>query len=396
MAGFEGADHVNAHGLGNDMVALSGHADAIDEDFARLAALGLTTVRESIGWRIAEPRPLAAGPARFDFRRTLAIARAADRHGIEVLWTLMHYGVPADTSLMDDALVGRFAAFAEAVAHTLAPYGSRPPVFTPINEISYLAWAACETNAMHPHVGDRADPRWRPMPDGYEVKRRLVRATLAAIDAIRAVRPDARFLHIDPIVHVVPPRDAAPALVAEAQRFREFQWQAWDLLTGRHEPALGGREDAVDLIGVNHYADAQWEFGTGAPLGWPARDDRRLPFASLLDEAWRRYRRPIVVSETGHVGVGRGPWLEEIASEVARAIAAGVPVEGICLYPVLDRPSWDDHTAWHRSGLFDAMPGEHGGPAPGERPGRHLHVPLLEVVERWRDPRRAAERLRSA
>ena len=70
MAGFEGADHVNAHGLPNDMVALSGHADAIDDDFARLAALGLTTVRESIGWRVAEPRPFAAGADRFDFRPT--------------------------------------------------------------------------------------------------------------------------------------------------------------------------------------------------------------------------------------------------------------------------------------------------------------------------------------
>lgn len=386
MAGFEGADHVNAHGLATDMVAISGHADAIDEDFARLKALGLTTVRESIGWRLAEPGPRQPGASPYDFRRTLAMARAAERHGIQILWTLMHYGVPAGASLLDDSLVERFATFADAVARTLEPYGSQPPVFTPINEISYLAWSACETNAIHPHVGDRADPRWRPMPDGFEVKRRLVRATLAAIDAIRGASPDARFLHVDPLVHVVAPRDAEPALVAEAARFREFQWQAWDMLTGRLEPGLGGSADALDFVGVNHYVTAQWEFGTGATLGWPrgtGGDDRRLPFASLLREAWLRYGKPVVVAETGNVGADRAPWFEEIASEVAQAIAGGVPVEGICLYPALDRPSWDDHHFWHRSGLFDARPGD-DGPEVGEIPGRHLHAPLADALARWR------------
>jgi hypothetical protein len=30
-----------------------------------------------------------------------------------------------------------------------------------------------------------------------------------------------------------------------------------------------------------------------------------------------------------------------------------VPVEGICLYPVIDRPDWDDPEHWHNSGLWD-------------------------------------------
>ena len=396
MAGFEGADHVNASGRPNDMVAVSGHADAIDDDFARLKALGLTTVRESIGWRLAEPGVRQPDGSSFDWGRTLAMARAAERHGIQILWTLMHYGVPAGMSLLDDSLIERFADFAGAAARVLAPFGDRPPVFTPINEISYLAWATCESNAMHPHVGQRDDPRWTPMPDGYEVKRRLVRAALAGIEAIRAVWPDARFLHIDPLVHVVAPLDAEPELVAEAARFREFQWQAWDMLIGRLDPELGGHAAAVDFVGVNHYVNAQWEFATGAMLAWPTGDARRLPFSRLLDEAWRRYGKPIVVSETGAVGTDRAAWLDGISAEVAEAIGTGVPIEGICLYPIVDRPCWEDATNWHRSGLFDAAPGD-DGPAVGETPGRHLHGPLAEVLARWRDgaavaPRQAAMR----
>jgi hypothetical protein len=30
-----------------------------------------------------------------------------------------------------------------------------------------------------------------------------------------------------------------------------------------------------------------------------------------------------------------------------------VPVEGVCLYPILDRHDWDDARHWHNSGLWD-------------------------------------------
>jgi hypothetical protein len=38
----------------------------------------------------------------------------------------------------------------------------------------------------------------------------------------------------------------------------------------------------------------------------------------------------------------RASWLRIIAAEAAAAQRAGVPVEGICLYPVTDYPGWDD------------------------------------------------------
>jgi hypothetical protein len=32
---------------------------------------------------------------------------------------------------------------------------------------------------------------------------------------------------------------------------------------------------------------------------------------------------------------------------------AGVDLEGVCLYPILDRFDWEDATHWHNSGLWD-------------------------------------------
>ena len=45
--------------------------------------------------------------------------------------------------------------------------------------------------------------------------------------------------------------------------------------------------------------------------------------------------------------------MDDVAGEIERARRAGVPVQGACLYPVIDRPDWDDAGHWHHSGLWD-------------------------------------------
>ncbi|MBZ8143035.1 hypothetical protein CLD22_24520 [Rubrivivax gelatinosus] len=79
------------------------------------------------------------------------------------------------------------------------------------------------------------------------------------------------------------------------------------------EPELGGHEGALDLIGLNHYHASQWEALTEQRLAWHLHDARRMPLSRLLAEAWQRYRRPLVLAETGHVGAGRAAWLDEVA-----------------------------------------------------------------------------------
>jgi hypothetical protein len=358
MGGYEGADHLDASGRPLDMVRASGHLDRLEQDHAAAAALGLRTVRESIGWRLAEP-----APGRFDFDRALAVARSARAHGLQVLWTLMHHGTPADVSLFDDALVDRFAEFAAAAAAVLKPMHERPPVYTLATGIGFLSWAVSATNQLHPYQGDPMRRGESTEPSGYAVKCRLVRAVLAAIAAVKAVDPRARFLHVEPVIHVAAPPGRAD-LVPMAEQIRSYQWQVWDLLAGRREPQLGGHAAALDLIGVSHYHGGQWEVVTERRLAWPGDDPRRCPLASLLAEVWRRYRRPLIVAETGHVGSGRAPWLDDVAAEALRARGEGVPLQGICLYPLvdhpvdhpIDHPDGADARRWHRGGLWDVEP----------------------------------------
>lgn len=349
MGGYEGADHINGRGEALDLVRSTGHLARLDEDYRAAAALGLRTVRETIGWRLAEPRP-----GNYDLRRARRMAQSARAHGVQVLWTLMHYGTPGDVNLFDDAFIGRFADFAAAVAAALRPLSDSAPVYNLINEINFVAWAVSETNLLYPYRNEHPASGESSRASGYEIKRRLVRAVLAGMKAIRSVDPRARFLHVEPVVHTVAPVDQ-PELVALAEEVRDFQWQAFDLLCGRAEPALGGSPEALDLIGVNHYHSSQWEVGTERRLYWHERDPRRRGLAEMLRDTWERYRRRLIVAETSHVGAGRAAWLNDIASQVERARARGVPVDGLCLYPLVDRHDWNDPRHWHNSGLWDVV-----------------------------------------
>ncbi|HJU21949.1 MAG TPA: NAD(P)-binding protein [Casimicrobiaceae bacterium] len=343
IGGFEAADHRNSSGVPVAMLDATGHATQFARNYARLRALGIRVVRESIGWSRAER------DGRFDFGCALRRADAARRAGITVLWTLWHYGIPDDLGLFHSSLADRFAAFAHAAASALHDDALERPIFCPINEISFLAWAACESTYIYPH---RGSPGREASARGFALKQRLVRAAIEACDAIREVTPSAIMLHIDPLIHIVAPDDA-PFLAAEAARAREYQFQAWDMLTGRLSPELGGAPRYVDWIGVNYYHGNQFEIGTDRRLHWHLRDPRRIPFSSLLNEVHARYGRPVLVAETSHVGTGRARWLMEVSREVREAIRDGTRVVGLCLYPIVDRPDWEEPTLWHRSGLWD-------------------------------------------
>lgn len=347
MGGFEGADHINAKEDRLDMVGGSGHDLHVEEDYARLAALGISTVRESVGWRISQP---TLG-SELDLSRAVRFAKAARQEGIQIIWTFMHYGTPEGVSLEDESFVAHFAAYAAKVAAALAPF-SDAPVFNLINEISYLSWAVAHTDFMHPYGDDL---------DGYEIKCRLVRAVVAAAAEVKRVCPNARFLHVEPIMHVAAPVDR-PDLEAEAQRFKDYQWQTFDLL---RDAGL------LDLIGVNYYYNGQIEFN-GEALCWQTPDPRRIPFSEMLRSVWDRYHRPLIVSETGHFDDQRAQWLDEVLAEVKVAIESGVPVHGVCIYPILDRPCWHEPDMFIRTGLIEVTDD-----------GRRYHLGSVKAVKRW-------------
>lgn len=211
----------------------------------------------------------------------------------------------------------------------MAEESDKTPFYTPVNEISFWSWAGGEVAYINPFKRGR----------GLEFKRQLVRASIEAIEAIWSVDPEARIVQPEPLINVVAD-PSRPQDRDAAERWRLSQYEAWDMLAGRQEPQLGGAPEYLDIVGVNYYSTNQWMLD-GTKLDDP-EDPLYRPLPAMLQEAYERYGRPFFMAETGIEGEERPAWLRYIGEEVRKARALGVPVEGICIYPIFDYPGWDD------------------------------------------------------
>jgi hypothetical protein len=345
MAGFECSCQINSAGVRLDMTAAVQHDKCAAEDYRRCRDVGITTARDGIRWHLIDRGGV------YDWRSWIPMLEAAGRVGMQVIWDLCHYGWPDDLDIFSAEFPRRMARFAAGAAQIHREHSNQVPFFAPVNEISFFAWAASR-DLIYPNAWGRAQ----------ELKRQMVRAALAAMDAIWAVDCRARMVFPEPLIHNVPPM-RRPWLTGPALAQRNSQFEAWDMIAGRTEPELGGAPRYLDVVGVNFYAANEWEVPGGRKLHWDAGSDdpRWVPLRFLLAEIYARYRRPLFIAETSHYGIGRGPWLEEVAREATLARDAGVPLEGACLYPILDRFDWEDCTHWHNSGLWDLERDPTGG-----------------------------------
>jgi hypothetical protein len=358
MAGYECSSQRRHDRKRLDLLESTGHARWAEQDYQQLGALNIACARDGLRWHLIETR---AG--HYDWSSFLPMLKAAQRQNIQVIWDLCHYGYPDDIDIWRPEFVERFARFAGAVARLMREEGMQVPFYSCINEISFWSWAGGDVGYFNPGGHGR----------GQELKHQLIRASIAAIEAIREQRPDARFVQSDPMINVVAGSSRSGELES-AEGYRLAQFEGWDLLTGRQWPGLGGQESYLDIIGANFYPHNQWIFG-GEKI--PRGDPRYRPLSGMLKELSQRYARPILLSETGAEDLERVPWLNYIADQVLFAIERGVAVEGICWYPFLDYPGWDDGR-YCPAGVFGYADGE------GNRPAFHpLHSHLQALHQRW-------------
>jgi len=248
---------------------------------------------------------------------------------MQIIWNLSHYGYPDDLDIFSAEFPVRFAAFAEAFIRFLVSENNATPFICPINEISFFSWAAGEVGWFQPFGKGRGD----------ELKRQLVLASIPAIERMRAVRPTARFVQAEPAIHITSASNNLQQKAA-AEEYRLAQFHALDMLSGRREPELGGGEKYLDIIGLNYYFNNQWRHRSGKKVLRGHKDYR--PFNLIVREYFERYKRPIMIAETGIENEARPKWFRYIGEQVQLAEASGVPIEGICLYPILNHPGWDD------------------------------------------------------
>jgi beta-glucosidase/6-phospho-beta-glucosidase/beta-galactosidase len=360
IGGFECSTHRGRDGRRHDLIAATQHDRFALEDFKRLKSRGIRVAREGLRWHSIESEP-----ERYDFSSVAPILRAAQETGVQILWDLFHYGFPDDTNPFDADFVYRFAQFSYEFARFLkTETDDKTPFVCPFNEISFFTYAAGERGFFAPYQQKR----------GHELKTKLAYAAIEAAKAFRSVFPNARLLQIDPVFHIVPPTDSLEDR-EKTEKYRTAQFESWDLISGRLQPELGGSIDFSDIIGVNYYYYNQWILADEPEM--PGKmieisDGRYRPFREILREVYERYRRPIFISETGTENEERPAWLRYVCEETRAAMRAGIPIKGICWYPILNHPGWDDDR-YCQNGLWDY---------PCERGTRMIYQPLAEELER--------------
>ncbi|HEX8525747.1 hypothetical protein [Allosphingosinicella sp.] len=373
LSGFECSTFLWKDQGRRDLCEETRHREHSDEDYAMLRPLGIAVAREGIPW------PLVDRGGDYDFSCIDPFLEAQRRHRILPIWDLCHYGYPDDLDPFGDDFAPRFAAYARAAAsYVTARTDGGPHFFTPMNEITFFGYMAGEWGWAAPFGKDR------------ETRRRLTlamsAADIAGVKAIREVVPDARMVHIDPLIWVVPPRDRPD--LAEAARIESYDdaYIAWDVIGGLRHPELGGSLEILDIIGFNNYSFGQMEYREQGPhSALEPGDDRIRPLCDLIEEGWKRYRRPCIVAETSGLKGGRPEWLNDVVSEGLAAVNRGVDLHGICMFPAVDMPNWHSGE-WLHNGIADVerLPN-----------GSLMRVPYIPYVEALHDWQRRLGRVTS-
>lgn len=339
LAGFECSSHRRGDRQRLDLIAKTGHDQHCRQDYELVVAHGFLGVRDGFRWHLIEEQR-----GRYDWSSVLPMLRSAREVGITVIWDLCHYGYPDWLDPWSPEFRDRFTEFALRAADLIRDVSGEVPRLCVVNEISFWSWCGAEEGNINP---------WTELR-GAEFKRQLVRTSLAATRAIRVRHPDALLISAEPLINIV--RDTNDeADVAAALAYHQSQYQASDMLMGRLEPELGGFAEALDVIGVNYYPHNQWRLRGGfVPFG---HHDYK-PLRELLREAHERYRKPLLIAETGAEHSARPYWLAYVCNETRAAMKMGVEIAGICLYPITNYCGWDNERLCH-AGLF-STPDETG------------------------------------
>jgi beta-glucosidase/6-phospho-beta-glucosidase/beta-galactosidase len=364
LSGFECSTFLWKDVGRRDLCEETRHRQHAEEDYEMLRRLGIGVAREGIPW------PLVDKGGSYDFSYVDPFLDAQRRHKVLPIWDLCHYGYPDDCDPYTDLFVDRFAAYARAAAeYVTARAHHGPPFFTPMNEITFFGYMAGEWAWAAP-FGRDSDTRRR-------FTLALCRADIAAVKAIRAVIPNARMVHIDPLILVVPPMGRADLSDEAWRETYDDAFFAFDVIGGLREPEAGGAPEILDIVGFNNYSFGQMEYRPHGPHAALKPGDPRIrPLCDLIEQGWRRYGRPVIVAETSGMEGGRDDWLNDVVTESLAAVNRGVDLHALCLFPAVDMPDW--HTGkWLRNGIADVER------LPSGALMRTPFPPYVETLHRW-------------
>ncbi len=362
MAGYECTDQINVFGNRVDFLNITGHISKIEDDYKDLNLFKIKTVREGIRWSVVEKIPY-----NYDFSTVEKMIIAGQKNNIQQVWDICHFGFPDDLTPLHPMFARRFSSICRAFVKFYRSIDADGDlIITPINEVSFLSWLGGDIRGTSPFC----------VGQGWEVKYRLMKAYIEAIEAIKEEDSRVRIMTTEPLVYITHGINATQDEIERALAVHQDQFQVTDILSGRMCPELRGKPEYLDILGYNFYYNNQWILETHEYFEWKknCNEERFVPLHKLLTSAHQRYHRPFVITETSHPREDRPLWVEMIIEECALMLMAGLPLWGVCWYPIIDRPDWDHLNDWHQSGIWDELL------VPTDSPTRNLHLPTAQTL----------------
>lgn len=331
-----------------DEYQLIGHYERWREDLALARECGLNALRWGVPWYRVEPHP-----GEFDWRWIdEVLPYMVEELRLTPIIDLVHYGCPLwlrREFASDDypRLVARYAAeFARRYRGLIRWY-------TPLNEPVITALMCGKRGLWPPYLrGDR----------GYlHIMLQIAKGIITTVGAIKEIDPDAIMVHVEATGLTRTVREDLAVLALEDQH---RGYICFDLVTGKITPGhplfpwlvrngispddlanLERRAISLDVVGMNFYP--QWStkqifIDQKGRLAYRNIEKDGAGFAALIEDYYRRYRVPVMITETSAFGPERvrSHWLDASLAVIKRVRQQGVPVIGYTWFPMLTMIDW--------------------------------------------------------
>jgi len=225
--------------------------------------------------------------------------------------------------------------------------------YTPLNEPLINALMCGMRGLWPPYLrGDR----------GYlRIMLQLAKGIAGTVEAIKEIDSQAIMVHVEATGLTRTVRDDLAVLALEDQH---RGYICYDLLTGSITPDhplftwlvrsgvspddladLARRRISIDVLGMNFYP--QWStkqlfIDNRGRLSYRNIDQDGAGFATLIEDYYRRYQAPIMITETSALGPEdvRSRWLDASVAAIKNLRQKGVPVIGYTWFPLFTMIDW--------------------------------------------------------
>lgn len=363
-----------------DQVEYSGHYDR-PSDLKAFAELGISKIRYPVLWEKHQP----SIDTQIDWQHTSNQLESLINLGIEPIIGLVHHGSgPAYVNFFDDTFVLGLANYASLVAEQF-PFLK---YFTPVNEPLTTARFCGLYGLWYPHCTDDRS--------FLNILLSECKATVLAMQAIRKVNPDAKFVYTEDLGKT----HSTPILKYQADFENHRRWLGSDLLCGlvnsthplyKHLKKYGVSNDQLrfftenpcppDILGLNHYLTSE-RYLDHRTRRFPAHtigNNQKHTYADvevvrvgnveavgihkLLKEVWDRYHLPLAITEA-HLHCSRDEqlrWLTSIWETANSLKSEGVDIRAVTFWALLGSTGWNNLLVKpkgdYESGIFDVLGG---------------------------------------